>query len=110
MSYAQKMLKTRYAKIVPVDKENYGYDLEGETATGDIARIEVKGLTEDSEVGLSANETAKADQYKDKFYLCIVSSVPENPALYIVPNPAAPGIGKKDKLRLPAEIWKTYRV
>lgn len=110
MSYAQEVLRARYIHILPVDKENYGYDLEATTAAGDIARIEVKGLTEDSEVELSANETAKADQYKDKFYVCIVSSIPENPVLYMVPNPAAPGVGKKDKLRLPTEIWRTYKV
>lgn len=110
MRYAQEVLMAKYLKISPVDKENYGYDLEAETATGDIDRIEVKGLTEDNEVELSSNETAKADQYKEKYHLCIVSSIPENPALYMVPNPAAPGIGKKDKLRLPAEIWRTYKI
>jgi len=110
MNYVQEVLKANYVSITPVDKVNYGYDLEARTKPGDVVRIEVKGMTEDGEAELSANETAKAEQYRDKYHLCIVSGIPENPVLYTVPDPAAPGVGRKDKLRLPVEIWRTYRV
>jgi hypothetical protein len=64
--------------------------------------IEVKGLSHDQHVELSGNEADAADRCQDSFYLCVVSSIPENPAMYMVRNPAR--WGRKDKLTVPINI------
>jgi len=68
--------------------------------------IEVKGQSSERDVELTDNETEAADKHKDAFYLCVVSSIPNDPAMHMVKNPAAPGVGKKDKLTILVDIWK----
>lgn len=109
MNYALKQLKNICRTIEPVEKRNYGYDLKAEKHSGETMHIEVKGQSSDSEVMLTGNETDAADMHKNSFYLCVVSSIPEKPAMHMVKNPAAPGIGKKDKLTIPVSIWKGAR-
>ncbi len=70
--------------------------------------IEVKGQTVDRDVELTENETGAADIHKDKFYLCVVSSIPENPSIHMVKDPAR--VGKKDKLTIPIEVWKKAKL
>lgn len=106
MNCAEKKLKLSCRTVVRVDKRNFGYDLEAETLHGVKMHIEVKGQSSENDVELSSNETEAADLYKDNYYLCVVSSIPNNPLIYMVQNPAAPGIGKKDKLTIPIKIWK----
>jgi hypothetical protein len=95
--------------ITPVDARNFGYDLVAKFAQGDELKIEVKGQSKDEDIVLTSNETDAADQYQDKYYICVVSGIPEQPVLYMVKNPAAPGIGKKDKLAVLVSTWKSYR-
>lgn len=109
MSYAEKQLKTIYRIVEPVEKRNYGYDLKAETYSGETTHIEVKGQSSDSEVMLTGNQTDAADMHKDAFYLCVVASIPDRPIMHMVKNPAAPGVGKKDKLTIPVSIWKGAR-
>lgn len=106
MNYAEDKLNAHYKGVTRVDKRNFGYDIEAETQAGEKMHIEVKGQSSEKDVELTDNETKAADKYKDTFYLCIVSSLPENPAIHMVQNPAAPGVGKKDKLTIPVKIWK----
>lgn len=107
--YARAMLEATYAKITPVDKLNLGYDVEAETQTGKKICIEIKGQSHDQDVELKGNELDAADIHKDSFYLCVVSSIPENPTMHMVNNPAAPGVGKKDKLTIPVSTWKAAK-
>ncbi len=103
--YAMEKLGATCISIIPVDKLNFGYDLEAEAKTGEMMRVEVKGQSHDQDVELKGNELDAAGTHKDSFYLCVVSSIPENPKMYIVKNPAAKGI--KDKVTIPIDIWKT---
>lgn len=105
-NWAKEELGSDYKNVTPVDKLRLGYDMEAETQTGEKIRIEVKGQSHDQDVELKGNELDAADIYKDSFYLCVVSSIPETATMYLVNNPAAPGVGKKDKLTIPANIWK----
>ncbi|GAG01571.1 unnamed protein product, partial [marine sediment metagenome] len=107
MNYAREKLRDQCQNIVPVDKRNFGYDLDAEDRAGNKMHIEVKGLSSERDVELTGNETNAADKHKDNFYLCVVSGIPETPVRYMVRNPAAPGIGKKDKLTIPVNVWKT---
>lgn len=109
MNYTKEKITSKYRNVTPVDKRNFGYDIEAETQTGEKVHIEVKGQSHDQDVELKDNEADAADTHKDSFYLCVVSSVPENPTIYMVKNPAAPGVGKKDKLTIPIDTWKTAR-
>jgi len=114
MNYAQQALTIRCKKITPVNKANYGYDLEAVlTTTGKThhagIRIEVKGQTSDSDVELTPEETIAADKHKGNYYVSVVSSIPESPVMHMVQNPAAPGVGKKDKLTIPVKVWKRAR-
>lgn len=94
-------------EVTPVDPLNYGYDhfVAKGTPSGDL-HIEVKGQTKDEDVTLSPNETESADIYQGRYYVCVVSGIPENPIPHFVRNPAAPGVGKKDKLMIPIGTWR----
>lgn len=104
MNYAEEKLKACYKNVTCVDKRNFGYDIEAETRAGEKMHIEVKGQSSEKDVELTDNETGAADKYKDTFYLCVVSSIPKNPAMYMVQDPSR--VGKKDKLTIPVDIWK----
>lgn len=104
MNYAEEKLKACYKNVTPVDKRNFGYDIEAEIQTGKKMHIEVKGQSSEKDVELTDNETEAADKYKDTFYLCVVSSIPKNPAMYMVQDPSR--VGKKDKLTISVDIWK----
>ncbi len=105
MNYALEKLKGECRKVTPVEKLNYGYDVEAEATNGQLMRVEVKGKTKDEDIELDRNETRAADANKDSFYLCVVSSIPENPRSYMVKDPVT--VGKKDKVLISADIWKT---
>jgi hypothetical protein len=110
-NYTEKKLKENgYKNVVHVDKMKFGYDIQAEPPKGERICIEVKGQSYDQDAELTGGETEAADIYKENFYLCVVSSIPENPAIYMVQNPAAPGVGKKDKLTIPVNIWKSTRL
>ncbi len=104
MNYAKVKLKSSYKSVACVDKRNFGYDIEAETQTSEMMHVEVKGQSSEKDVELTDNETEAADKYKDTFYLCVVSSIPKNPAMYMVQDPSR--VGKKDKLTIPVNIWK----
>ena len=104
MNYAEEKLKACYGNVTRVDKRNFGYDIEAETQTGKKIHIEVKGQSSEKDVELTDNETGAADKYKDRFYLCVVSSIPKSPVMYMVQDPSR--VGKKDKLTIPVDIWK----
>jgi hypothetical protein len=114
MKYAQQELTVKCKKVTPVNKANYGYDLEAVLITPRKThhagmRIEVKGQTSDNDVELTPDETIAADKHKGNYYVCIVSSIPENPVMLMVRNPAAPGVGEKNKLTIPIKVWKGAR-
>lgn len=109
MSYAEEKLKASCKNVKPVEKRNFGYDIEAEANTRERMHVEVKGQSHDQEVELKGNEVEAADKHKDSFYLCVVSSIPENPTMHMVKNPAAPGVGKKDKLTIPIDTWKVAK-
>ena len=107
MRYAQEHLGASWRKLVPVDARNFGYDLEGEDEHGQRVQFEVKGCTKENDIELTPNETTAADKYRTSFYLCVVSGIPEQPAVYVVQNPA--DLGKKERITIPAAVWKEHR-
>ena len=105
VAYAIERLGSICGKVTRVEKRNYGYDLWAVTNTGENMHVEVKGLSSDNDVELTGNETEAADHHGDTFYLCVVASIPDKPAAYLIRNPSR--LGKKDKLTIPISIWKT---
>jgi len=109
-NYVEGKLREKGCKnIMRVDKLRLGHDMQAESESGGKMFIEVKGQTHDQDVELTGKEVESADTYQDSFYLCVVSFIPENPTMYVVTNPAKPGIGKKDKLTIPVSIWRTTK-
>jgi hypothetical protein len=109
-NYVEDKLKENgYTHVEPVDKLKLGYDRKAKTPKGEQIYIEVKGQATDHDVELKGHEVEAADTHKDSYFLCIISSIPENPAMHMVKNPAAPGVGEKDKLTIPVNKWKATR-
>lgn len=104
INFALEKLKDKYQNVQLVEKLNYGFDIQAETSEGAPIQVEVKGVSGEQDVELTGNEVDAADTYKSSFYLCVVSSIPNSLTIHLVNNPA--GVGKKDKLTIPVEVWK----
>jgi hypothetical protein len=104
INFTLDKLKAKFQNIQLVEKLNFGFDIQAETPDGADVQVEVKGLSIEQDVELTGNEADAADKYKSSFYLCVVASIPNSPTIHLVNNPA--GVGKKDKLTIPAEVWK----
>jgi hypothetical protein len=87
-----------------VEKRNFGYDVAAETRDGREIYVEVKGQSAEGDVELTGNETAAADTHRENFYLCVVAGIPNNPTMHLLKDPSRKG--KKDKLTIPANVWK----
>jgi len=107
IGYTCEWLRTFCHKVELVDRRNFGYDIRSETKRGDTIYIEVKGLSIDNDINLTANEAEAALKYGDYFYLCVVSSIPDNPSFHPVKNPAS--VGKTAGLTIPKSVWKTAK-
>jgi hypothetical protein len=107
MNYAKDKLASKFSNFVEVDKLNHGYDAEAQGETGNHIQIEVKGQSKDADVELTDNETRAAEKHGDTFYLCVVSSIPESPAIHLVRNPDK--VGEKEKLKIRVQTWKAGR-
>lgn len=106
--YVMDCLNPSCKTVTRVEKRKVGYDIEAETNSGEIMRIEVKGQSSEAPVDLAGNETVAADTHKDGFYLFVVCPIPENPDVYVVQNPAA--VGQKDKLTISVSVWKSRKL
>jgi len=104
INFALDKLKAKFQNMQLVEKLNFGFDIQAETPEGVAVQIEVKGVSVEQDVELTGNEADAADKYKSSFYLCVVASIPNLPIIHLVNNPA--DVGKKDKLTVPAEVWK----
>lgn len=104
INFALEKLKGKYKNVQLVEKLNYGFDILSETSNGSTIQVEVKGVSGEQDVELTGNEADAANSYQKSFYLCVVSSIPNSPAIHLVNNPAV--VGKKDKLTISAEVWK----
>jgi len=91
-----------------VQKQNLGYDLIGMTSTGERKYLEIKSRISAGDIELTPHETGQAERYGNDYLLCIIDGIPENPELYIVPNPIKHG--KKDKVTIPTNIWKGFKL
>jgi hypothetical protein len=105
--FAEAQLGPRYAVVQRIEEHNLGYDLEAKTATGESFQIEVKGLQREMDITLTPNESEAARKNQDSYYLCVVSSIPEHPTMYMVRNPDS--VGQKDKLTVPEAVWREER-
>ena len=104
VNFTIAQLKGSGGRVRRVDKKNFGYDLLARSKTGERMPIEVKGQTEGLDVELAGNEAASADKHKNEYYLAVVPDIPNNPALYVLNDPAL--VGKKDKLLVEITSWK----
>ena len=108
VSFVEEYLMPLCKRISQVAKLKQGYDVEAETNSGRLMRIEVKGRTSEVPIDLEDNEKKAAQQHKDDFYLFIVCPIPVNPAIYGVKNPAA--VAQPEKLTVPVSEWKPRKL
>jgi len=107
MKFVEDKLAACFKNLVPVDKLNHGYDMEADEADGKKVHFEVKGLTAEGNVELTGNEAKAARIHGQSFYLCVVSGIPDTPALHLVRDPDR--VGEKDKLTIKTADWKRER-
>jgi hypothetical protein len=107
MNYSKEKLASKFQNIIEVDKLNHGYDMEAEDGPGNKVQIEVKGQSVDEDIELTPNEAKAAKKHGQNFYLCVISSIPEAPALHLVRNPDQ--IGEREKLTIRIDDWKAAR-
>jgi len=107
MNFTIERLKMIFNKVEAVDKRNFGYDLQALDHEGEKVHIEVKGLSSDGDVELTGNEAEAANIHRDRFYLSVVSGIPNLPVLRLVQNPAL--IGQRDKLTILQADWQAGR-
>ncbi len=107
MNFAIEQLQALFNSIEAVDKRNFGYDLQALDQKSEKVHIEVKGLSSDGDVELTGNEAEAANIHRDRFYLCVVSGIPNLPVLRLVQNPAL--IGLRDKLTIRQADWQAGR-
>lgn len=107
IGYTCEWLRTFCQNVELVDKRNYGYDIRSETKRGDTIYVEVKGLSIDNDINLTVNEAEAVLKYGEHFYLCVVTSIPDNPRFHPVKNPAS--VGKTLTLTVPKSVWKTAK-
>jgi hypothetical protein len=108
MNFAAEKLQLLFKNIEPVENRNFGYDMQAEDQASNKIYIEVKGLSSDNDVALTANEADAANIHRDRFYLCVVSGIPNLPMLRLVQNPAS--VGQWDKLTVRQADWQSGRV
>ena len=107
MKFAEDRLAGRFKNMVLVDKLNHGYDMEAEEADGQKVYVEIKGLSAEGNVKLTGNEAKAARTHGQSFYLCVVSGIPDTPALHLLRDPDR--VGEKDKLTIKTADWKRER-
>jgi hypothetical protein len=105
--FAEEQLRPRYASLHRIEEHKLGYDLEAKTHSGESLQIEVKGRQREEDIELTPNETEAAHKNQDSYYLCVVASIPEQPSMYMVRNPDR--VGRKEKLTIPAAVWREQR-
>jgi hypothetical protein len=106
--FAEEQLRLRHAAVTRIEEHNFGYDLEVKTQTGESLQIEVKGRQKEEDIELTPNESDAARKNQDTYFLCVVTPIPERPAMYMVRNPDR--VGVKEKLTIPAAVWREERL
>jgi len=105
VNFAKEKTREENLTVLSVEKRNYGYDLTMATESGENIQVEVKGLSGDKDIDLTRNETDAAGLLGDKFFLCIVTGIPNNPSMHAVRDPIK--VGKSEKLTVHLADWKS---
>lgn len=90
-----------------VSEAMLGYDVEAVGPDGVLRYYECKGFSGEGDVRLEGKEFESARTHGDRYVLAVVSDIPNNPTLHLVPDPVAKGMGS---VVLPAPIWRGFRV
>ncbi len=101
-----EMNKSRFGILNVQDDHlrNYGYDLDITKKRDSPVKVEVKGLSSDSDITLTENETQSADRNQNNYYVIVVSNIPSAPEIHSLKNPSYKG--KKKTIILPIELWR----
>jgi len=108
LNFAEEFLRTISHTVTRVDNRNHGYDVEADSRTSGLMRVEVKGKATESPVELTESETATAAKYANDYFLYIVCPIPENPCLYGIRDPIK--VGTREKLSVAPQCWKSWQL
>lgn len=104
----ERRLGYYFIRFYDVQKQNLGYDLIGKTTTDERKYLEIKSRIRAEDIELTPHETEQAERYRDDYLLCVIDGIPENPELYIVPNPVKHG--KKGRVTIPTNTWRGFKL
>lgn len=96
--YVRRKLEEKGYKILSEHGDGYDYEVEKD---GQRILIEVKGTSGDpSDVELTPGETKKALEYRESYWVAVVTNIPNSPRIYIVKDPVSIAI---QRIRIPRE-------
>lgn len=105
---AKERLGYYFTEFIDKQKENLGYDFIAKTVAGEEKYLEIKSRVHAEDIDLEPNETQQADRYKDDYLLCIVDGIPDNPQLYVVPDPVKHG--RKKRVTISLNTWRGFKL
>ena len=96
--YVKRKLEEKGYKILSEHGDGYDYEVEKD---GQRILIEVKGTSRDpSDEELTPKETKKALDYRENYWVAVVTNIPNSPRIHIVKDPASIAI---QRIRIPRE-------
>ena len=96
--YVRCKLEERGYKILSEHGDGYDYEVE---KNGQRILIEVKGRSGDpSDVELTPGETKKALEYRESYWVAVVTNIPNSPRVYIVKDLASIAL---QRIKIPRE-------
>ena len=104
----ERRLGYYFIRFYDVQKQNLGYDLIGKTSISERKYLEIKSRVRADDIELTPHETEQAERYGDDYLLCVIDGIPENPELYIIPNPVKHG--KKGRVTIPTNTWRGFKL
>ncbi|MEM4469037.1 MAG: DUF3883 domain-containing protein [Candidatus Nezhaarchaeales archaeon] len=106
--YVERKLRERGYRILSEHGEGFDYEVEME---GNTFLVEVKGrrgtIDEVDEVVLTETETRKALEYEGRYWVAVLTNIPNDPTLYVVKEPIGIEriIIRRDYIKRKGEIW-----
>ncbi|MEM4620832.1 MAG: DUF3883 domain-containing protein, partial [Desulfurococcaceae archaeon] len=108
--YVEYKLQERGYKILTRHGEGFDYEVKSDH---DTIFIEVKGRTktidEIDDITLTEAQTKKAIEQREKYWVAVVTNIPNNPTLYVIKDPIGTGkisiVINKDGIKAKGEIW-----
>lgn len=110
MAFTEDKLGTELSGFVAKHRQQVGYDREARLRPDNaLVKLEIKGQKADQPVQLVDNEPKAAQAARnngERFWVCVVAGIPEQPQLWVVEDPL--NAGTFDTLKIDINQWKMH--